>query len=306
VAAGRAPGAQPRAARAAGAGAGAAAVAIAVPLFDAATLSHRWPVAKPQPGDFLRRGAGAARSSLPGVSPFATPLASPRGSPLASPRSPRAPASAPSSPSSPPAPPRAGGWARRDNPPDSTFRMLYERGDIPASVDHGGVSALRWRVDLAAIHAEDLLPVFFDGIRETEDPYRFLAVRGAEELIAAAGAAAGDVLPQLIPPLRRALVTRDRAVVATAALLLQALLRAAPAAGRRLQPYYRQLLPTLRLYARGGTVARDGHDYGQRVRGPRNLAAIVDETLCLMHRTGGPHALAGITHIVPTFQAYDN
>jgi hypothetical protein len=186
--------------------------------------------------------------------------------------------------------------------------MLYERGDIPASVDHGGAggaSALRWRVDLAAIHAEDLLPVFLDGIRETEDPYRFLAVRGAEELIAAAGASVTDVLPALVPPLRRALVTRDRAVVATAALLLQALLRASPDAGRRLAPYYRQLLPTLRLYARGGSVARDGHDYGQRMRGPRNLAAIVDDTLCLMHRTGGTHALAGIQHFIPTFQSYD-
>ena len=31
------------------------------------------------------------------------------------------------------------------------------------------------------------LPIFLDGVREYEEPYRFLAIRGAEELLLKAG-----------------------------------------------------------------------------------------------------------------------
>ena len=48
--------------------------------------------------------------------------------------------------------------------------------------------------------------------------------------------------------------------------------------------------------------ARDGHDYGQRMRGPHNLAALVDETLQVLHRVGGLYAAAHITRVLPTFQ----
>ena len=56
------------------------------------------------------------------------------------------------------------------------------------------------------------------------------------------------VLPQLIVPLKAALNTRDRGVVAVALRLLQKLVLATPGAGAGLVPYYRQLLPVLNLY----------------------------------------------------------
>jgi hypothetical protein len=263
VAAGRAPGSHPPVCRA------------SVPLFDAATLSHRWPVARPEPAAFLRKGTADA----------AAPPAK----------------RAPPPPRAPVRPPRAGGFDKRDNPPNTLFRVLYERGDIPVCVEHGGSLSLKWRVDPASLDVVALLPIFLDGIRETEDPYRFLAVRGAQELLAVAGERALAALPELVQPLRRALVTRDRAVVATASLLLQALVHGVPGAGEALVPYYRQLLPTLRLFARGAPHAGDGHAYGQRFLGPRNLTQIVDDTLALLHRSGGPHALANIVYLVPTF-----
>jgi hypothetical protein len=256
----------------------------ALPRFDAATLSHRWPCAKPQPGAFLRKNTGPASGS--GSSGSSGIIVAPL----------------PAQQCAGVAPPKSGAWARRDNPPNTHFRRMYERGDVPACVDHGSVNTLRWRGDVGSVPPEALLPLFLDGVRETEDPYRFIAVRGSEELLAAAGERALPALPALVQPLRRALITRDRSVVATAALLLQALLRSVPGAGEALVPHYAQLLPTLRLYARGAPCAGDGHSFGQRLRGARNLPTIVDETLLLMHQHGGPGALAAITKFVPTFQ----
>jgi hypothetical protein len=41
------------------------------------------------------------------------------------------------------------------------------------------------QVDLDKLDYHHYLPIFFDGIRETQDPYRFLAIKGVEDLLAA-------------------------------------------------------------------------------------------------------------------------
>jgi hypothetical protein len=41
------------------------------------------------------------------------------------------------------------------------------------------------QVDLDKLDYHHYLPIFFDGIRETRDPYRFLAIKGVEDLLAA-------------------------------------------------------------------------------------------------------------------------
>lgn len=64
------------------------------------------------------------------------------------------------------------------------FRKFYERGDLPLQVEHNGVRpSLGWKVDVSKLDYHYYLPVFFDGIREKEDPYRFIAVRGIEDLL---------------------------------------------------------------------------------------------------------------------------
>lgn len=184
------------------------------------------------------------------------------------------------------------------------FRAAYERGSVPARVEHGSLLRIRWRRDIytAAGGFLDLLPLFFEGLSETAHPYRFLAVRGCEELLVAARARALPLLPALVPHLRRALSSRDRGVAATAALMLQCMVNTVPGAGQALVPFYPRLLPALRLYSRLPPEARDGHDYGQRVRGPQNLVAFVDETLQVLRRSGRPQAGAQILRIIPTFQ----
>ena len=41
------------------------------------------------------------------------------------------------------------------------------------------------QVDLDKLDYHHYLPIFFDGIRETQDPYRFLAIKGVEDLLSA-------------------------------------------------------------------------------------------------------------------------
>jgi len=98
--------------------------------------------APPDPKAFLLKGEGekiraaklsaAARSGSPGgcTSPTAASAGSKRidMEPL-------------------PSPPKAGATNVRTNPPNTTFRKFYERGDLPISVDHKSFkNTIKWKV----------------------------------------------------------------------------------------------------------------------------------------------------------------
>lgn len=83
-----------------------------------------------------------------------------------------------------PVPPEAGSTRRRDNPPNTAFRRFYERGDLPISVEHRGTkNVISWKVEIERLDYHHYLPIFFDGVRETEEPFRFLATKGVEDLL---------------------------------------------------------------------------------------------------------------------------
>ena len=97
--------------------------------------------------------------------------------------------------------------------------------------------------------------------RNCQDPYRFLAIKGVEDLLAAGGAKVLPVIPQLIIPIKTALNTRDPSVMCVTLQLLQKLVHCCDLAGEALVPYYRQLLPVLNIYinkCEKGTVCREG------------------------------------------------
>lgn len=64
-------------------------------------------------------------------------------------------------------------------------------------------------MDVAKLDYHHYLPIFFDGIRETQEPYRFLAVKGVEDMLKSGGSKILPVIPQLIIPIKAALNTRD-------------------------------------------------------------------------------------------------
>lgn len=61
---------------------------------------------------------------------------------------------------------------------------MYERGDLPCLIDQGGVhNKLAWTVQIEDLEFSHYLPAFFDGLREEENPYRFLAMEGVTDLL---------------------------------------------------------------------------------------------------------------------------
>ena len=81
-------------------------------------------------------------------------------------------------------------------PARSTFRQSYDRGDFPISLKHDGrgnriswkvrtvmvvmvviLTMWWWQVPLESLDYHYYLPLFFDGLRETQHPYVFFAVQ---------------------------------------------------------------------------------------------------------------------------------
>ena len=47
----------------------------------------------------------------------------------------------------------------------------------------GAVRHIVWKVDIGLLDLHHYLPVFFEGLRETQDPMSFLADKGCDDLI---------------------------------------------------------------------------------------------------------------------------
>jgi hypothetical protein len=64
------------------------------------------------------------------------------------------------------------------------------------------VIQLTWKMEPEHLDYHLHLPIFFEGLRETEEPYRFLANTGTDELIEKSPNKLLPVLPQLIIPIK--------------------------------------------------------------------------------------------------------
>lgn len=90
---------------------------------------------------------------------------------------------------------KAGAYARRAIKP-TEFRRYYDRGDLPVKVDHkGSVNRICFSVKPSELDYFHYLPIFFDGLREKMDPYRFLAIQGTYELLDKGGGKIIAVIP---------------------------------------------------------------------------------------------------------------
>ena len=84
----------------------------------------------------------------------------------------------------------------------SEFRRFYDRGDLPIAIEHGPQNKIFWKVDVMQLDYHHYLPIFFEGIREKQDPYRFLSVQGVFDMLEKGGAKVLPVIPQLIIPIK--------------------------------------------------------------------------------------------------------
>ena len=99
------------------------------------------------------------------------------------------------------------------------------------------------------------LPIFFEGLRELEEPYKFLASQGTDELIEKSPNKLLPVLPQLIIPIKstkspipEALSTKDHDIMCVTLKKVQKLVLAGEMIGEALVPYYRQILPVFNMF----------------------------------------------------------
>jgi hypothetical protein len=186
--------------------------------------------------------------------------------------------------------------------PTSEFRRFYDRGDLPIRVEHeGSTTKLGWKISPEQLDYHHYLPIFFDGIREKIDPYRFLAVTGTYEMLERGGSKILPVIPQLIIPVKTALNTRDPDVIQVTLKVLQKLVLSGEMVGEALVPYYRQILPIFSLYKSKNANIGDKIDYGQRKK--LNLGDLIQETLELFEQTGGEDAFINIKYMIPTYES---
>jgi hypothetical protein len=199
-------------------------------------------------------------------------------------------------------------FAERPNPPNTEFRRFYERGDLPVQVDHGGVhNRIAWKVGIEKLDFHHYLPIFFDGLREVEEPYAFLATQGVYDMMQAGSNKVLPVIPQLIIPIKTALNTRNKIVIVKVLKVLQALVLCDTGPdgqnliGQALVPYYRQVLPVLNIFIRQNDNLGDRIDYGQQKR--ESLGELINDTLEAFEKNGGEDAFINIKYLVPTYQS---
>eukprot|EP00741_Cyanophora_paradoxa_P003850 tig00000718_g3744.t1 len=201
------------------------------------------------------------------------------------------------------APPRpiAGAFQRRPVKP-TEFRRFYDRGDLPIAVEHRGTgNKIQWKVEIEKLDYHHYLPIFFDGLREKEEPYRFLAVQGVFDMLENGGSKILPVIPQLIIPIKTALNTRDPEIICAVLKVLQQLVVSGEMIGEALVPYYRQILPIFNLFKNKNLNYGDGIDFGQRRR--LNMGDLIQETLELFEVHGGEDAFINIKYMIPTYES---
>lgn len=198
------------------------------------------------------------------------------------------------------APPRAGAFARRNIAP-SEFRRFYDRGDLPIACSHTTGNKAVWKVPVEQLDYHHYLPIFFDGLREKHDPYRFLSIQGVYDMLENGGSKVLPVIPQLIIPIKTALNTRDPDIICIVLKILQKLVTCADMIGEALVPYYRQILPIFNIFKQRNVSCGDKIDYSQRKR--VNLGELIQETLELFEQTGGEDAFINIKYMIPTYES---
>eukprot|EP00003_Mantamonas_plastica_P028345 TRINITY_DN639_c0_g1_i1.p1 TRINITY_DN639_c0_g1~~TRINITY_DN639_c0_g1_i1.p1 ORF type:complete len:247 (-),score=73.44 TRINITY_DN639_c0_g1_i1:581-1282(-) len=184
----------------------------------------------------------------------------------------------------------------------SEFRKFYERGDLPIAVEHRALgNKIQWKVEIEKLDYHHYLPIFFDGLCETKQPYVFLAREGVQNLLEHGGSKILPVIPQLIIPIKNALNTRDPEVVRNMMVILQQLVMSGEMIGEALVPYYRQILPVFNLFKNKNVSTGDLIDYGQRNRA--NIGDLIQETLELFEIHGGEDAFINIKYMIPTYES---
>ena len=74
---------------------------------------------------------------------------------------------------------------------------------MPIKIEYKNLnSSIKWTKNIEELDYNQLLPIFFDGIREKTEPYRFVAIQGLVDLLEKGGLKVFSVIPQLVIPIK--------------------------------------------------------------------------------------------------------
>ena len=207
-------------------------------------------------------------------------------------------------PSSPPASPSTGVYRRNQRSAAKTeFARHYDRGDMPLYVTPDGVSRrLQWKMTFDEMDYGHYLPLFFHGVREKQEPHKYIARQGLKDMFNARIDKVVDVIPNLVIAIKAALMTKDNEIMSEMLKTIQHILvHGGESAGVAFVPYYRQILPIFRMFYRKNVNIGDGIYYSQFKR--ENLGDLIDETLSLFEKYGGKNAFINIKYMIPTYES---
>ncbi|XP_018575759.1 parkin coregulated gene protein homolog [Anoplophora glabripennis] len=196
-------------------------------------------------------------------------------------------------------PPKCNAY-REEFPKQKKFRQNYLRGNLPISMEAKG-GKVSWKAEISKLDFHYYLPMFFEGLCETENPYKLFAQQGIHDMLTHGGPKIFPCIPQLIIPIKDALKTKNKEVMCTTLRVLQHLIKSGDMIGEALVPYYRQILPVLNLFKEKNVNCGDEIDYSQ-MRGD-NLADLINETLEILETYGGEDAFINIKYLIPTYES---
>lgn len=189
--------------------------------------------------------------------------------------------------------------------PLSMLPNRYVRAELPCTIEHG-ISGhyLSWACPLSQLDYDYYLPIFFDGLQCTENPARFLARQGVEDLLVGGKDTPERIcsaVPKLIRPLRNALNKFNIDILLGVLNAIQKLVLSGKGVGLTLMKYSKQFLSPIALFMDDNKNIGDSIDYAQR-KG-NDVGEEVRKTLELMEENGGPDAFPIIKFSVPLYQS---
>lgn len=189
-----------------------------------------------------------------------------------------------------------------DSVHSSLFRKCFTRGDLPISIDfNGAVRALKLLSPADKIDLKLYLPIFIEGLTETEEPYKFLAEQATVKVIESCPGKIQPIIPSLILPLKKVLDSPVPSVIIKGLKIIQVMIKSDPSIAEEMVPYFRNLLPAFNRCINKNLNIGDLIEYSEQKR--INLSDLVKETLVLLETHGGPQAFVNIKHMIPIYQS---
>ena len=100
-------------------------------------------------------------------------------------------------------PPAAGSLSER-NSKQTAFKKFYDRGDFPIALEHDTKgNKIAWKVEIDKLDYHHYLPLFFEGLCETEHPYLWRDGRTGTRGLLQTDLTCPEYLQEYEPKLRR-------------------------------------------------------------------------------------------------------